>query len=72
MFEKKPRIIDLETIEDISKPVKTIRKPIVLKTSPNKISIIKKIDIARSKIEKKEHKVEINNKTDSGDDILWL
>ena len=69
MFEKKPRIIDLETIEDISKPKKIINKPIILKTSPIKISMNKNVDIVKAK--RKESKVE-DNKVDSGDDILWL
>ena len=72
MFEKKPKIIDLETIEDISKPKKIVNKPIIFKISSAKVSMSKNIGIVKTEIKETESKVGHENRIDSGDDIPWL
>lgn len=69
MFEKKPRIVNLETIENLCQSKKLEKKKSII-MSPKKSIIVKKNNkIIPKKIEVK--KVD-NNLNNSGDDILWL
>ena len=69
MFEKKPRIINLETIENICQvKIQEKKNPIIM--SPRKSINTKKNDkIVPKKTRVKKVKIEPK---DSGDDILWI
>jgi len=70
MFEKKPKIIDLKTIEDISRPININKKSVAMKSCSIEMVSDKKVEMVKNK--KEQSKIDNDNIVDSGDDILWL